>query len=132
MFRSLAVAIGSWTKENREVSLAKSFGFVIKLLDKSLMYIRKNNGPNIEPWGTPASILLVYEEYFLFSTTRCFLSYKKSIIKFRNFPGITFCFNLYVRPLCHTLSNPLEINEKGSPHFMSIVKWFIYFMSDSQ
>ena len=44
------------------------------------MYIRKNNGPKIEPWGTPASIL-VQEEYFLFSTTGSFLFDKKSIIK---------------------------------------------------
>ena len=32
------------------------------------MYIRKNNGPDIEPWGTPASIL-AHEEYFPFITT---------------------------------------------------------------
>ena len=108
LFSSLAVAFDSWTIENREVSSAKSFGFVIKLSDKSLMYIRKNSGLNIEPWATLASIL-VHEEYFPFSTTRCFLFDKKSIIKFRSFPDIPFCFNLYVRPLCHTLSDALKI-----------------------
>ena len=63
----------------------------------SLMYMRKDNGPNIELWGTPASVL-VHEEYFPFSATRCFLFDKKSIIKFRSFPDIPFYFNLYIRP----------------------------------
>ena len=72
------------------------------------MYIRKNNGPKIEPWGTPASIL-VQEEYFLFSTTGSFLFDKKSIIKFGSFPDIPFCFNFYIRPLGH---NALEISRK--------------------
>ena len=80
--RSLAVAFRSWTIGNREVSWGKSFGFVIKLSDKSLMYIRKNNGLNAEVWGTPASILL-HKEYFPLKTTLCFLFDKKSIIKFR-------------------------------------------------
>ena len=108
LFRSLAVAFGSWTIENREVSSAKSFGFVIKLSDKSLMYIRKNNGPNIEAWGTLASIL-VHKKYFSVSASRCFVFEKKSVIKFRSFPDIPFCFNLYIRPLWHTLLNALEI-----------------------
>ena len=80
--RSLAVAFGSWTIGNREVSSGKSFGLVIKLSDKSLMYIRKNNGLNTEAWGTSASILL-HKEYFPLKTTLCFLFDKKSIIKFR-------------------------------------------------
>ena len=42
------------------------------------MHIRKNNGPNIETCGTPASIY-VHEEYFPFSTTRYFLFDKKSL-----------------------------------------------------
>ena len=75
------------------------------------MYIRKNNSPNIEPWGTPASIL-VHEEYFPFSATCFFLFDKKLVIKFRSFPDIPFYYNLYVRPLCHTLSNALEISRK--------------------
>ena len=75
------------------------------------MYIRNNNGTNIEACGTPASVL-VHEEYFPVSTTRCFMFDEKSIIKFRSFLHIPFCFNLYVRPLCHNLSNTLEISSK--------------------
>ena len=75
------------------------------------MYIRNNNGTNIEPCGTPASVL-VHEDYFSVSTTRCFLFDEKSIIKFRSFLNIPFCFNLYLRPLCHNLSKTLEISRK--------------------
>ena len=34
---------------------AKSLTENSKLSERSLMYIRKSNGPNIEPCGTPAS-----------------------------------------------------------------------------
>ena len=53
-----------------------------------------------------------HQEYVKFSTTRCFLFDKKSIIKFKSFPDIPFCFNLYIKPLCHTLSNALEVSRK--------------------
>ena len=84
------------------MSSAKSFGFVLRLSDKSLIYIRKNNGPKIEPCGTPASTL-VHEENFPLTTTRCFLFDKKSTIMLRSFPDIPFCFNLYKSPLCQTV-----------------------------
>ena len=87
------------------------------------MHIRKNNGPNIETCGTPASIY-VHEEYFPFSTTSYFLFDKKSLIKFRNFPDTRFCFNLYIRPLCHTLSNALEIS--GRLPSLHIYRQMIY------
>ena len=35
--------------ENKEVSSANSFTLLVKLSTISLIYIRKNNGPNIEP-----------------------------------------------------------------------------------
>ena len=56
--------------------------------------------------------MLVHEEYSPFGRTRCFLFDKKSVIKFRSFSDIPFCLNLYKRPLCHTLSNALEISRK--------------------
>ena len=40
LFRSLAVVFRSRTIVDREVSSAKSFGFVIKLSNKKLMYIK--------------------------------------------------------------------------------------------
>ena len=44
----------SLTTEKRDVSSAKSLQFEDTPFDKSLMQIRSNNGPKIEPWGTPA------------------------------------------------------------------------------
>ena len=40
--------------ENKEVSSAKSLTPDISSCDKSLMYMRKDKGPNTEPYGTPA------------------------------------------------------------------------------
>ena len=42
--------------EKIDASSANSFTVDERLLLRSFMYIRKNNGPKIEPWGTPASI----------------------------------------------------------------------------
>ena len=39
--------------ENNDVSSANSFMVDIMSADSSLMYIRKNNGPKVDPSGTP-------------------------------------------------------------------------------
>ena len=39
-----------------DLSSASSFTVDERLLLRSFMYIRKNSGPKIQPWGTPASI----------------------------------------------------------------------------
>ena len=54
LFKAITDKFVSWTTENREVSSAKSLGFYHKSLDKSLMKIKNNEGPRIEPCGTPA------------------------------------------------------------------------------
>ena len=77
LFRSFAVEFIFWTSENREVPSANNFGFDVKSSDKSLIQIRKNNGPRIDLWGTPASIL-VQNECCQVKTTLCFL-WKHSI-----------------------------------------------------
>ena len=38
------------------VSAANSFTVDERFLLRSFMYITKNSGPKIEPWGTPTSI----------------------------------------------------------------------------
>ena len=48
--------------------LANNFGFEVKQSDKSLIYIRKNNGSIMDPWGTPGSTL-VQGERCPFKTT---------------------------------------------------------------
>ena len=44
----------SWITENKGVSSANSLAFEDNLSGKSLIYIKTSNGPNIEPWETPA------------------------------------------------------------------------------
>ena len=51
----------SCTTENREVSSANSLALDDKPSGKSLIQIKKSNGPKIDPWGTPA-LTLVHEE----------------------------------------------------------------------
>ena len=59
LFRLLAVLLGTLVVENRDVSsAAKKLGLQWRLSDKSLMYIRNKSRPNIEPWGTPALLLV--------------------------------------------------------------------------
>ena len=60
--------------EKREVSFANNFGFEVKSSDKSLIQIRKNNGPRTDPRGTPASKLTQVE--CPFKATLCFLDLK--------------------------------------------------------
>ena len=54
LFNTSAEVVLSCTTENREISSAKSFTVDSMFSEKSFMYIRKNNGPRIDPCGTPA------------------------------------------------------------------------------
>ena len=47
-------AAESWTTEKSGASSAKRLAFVVKPSGKSLIYAKKNRGPRIEPFGTPA------------------------------------------------------------------------------
>ena len=62
LFRSIFEASTFLTTEKSEVSSANNLGFDAKLSDKSLIEIKNNCGPRIEPWGTQASTL-AHEEY---------------------------------------------------------------------
>ena len=64
----------------------------------------------MEPWDTPASIL-IQGEACPFKTTLCFLKQRKSVMIFKILSDIRFCFNLDIRPLCQTLSNALDISK---------------------
>ena len=56
------------------------------------MYIRKSNGPSIEPCGTPA--FAAHGENCPFRTTLCFRSYKKSFTVLNNLPDMPFSLSL--------------------------------------
>ena len=64
----------------------------------------------MEPWDTPASIL-IQGESCPFKTTPCFLKLRKSAIIFKNLSDIPFCFNLNIRSFFQTLSNALDISK---------------------
>ena len=51
----LAEILGSHTVESNDVSSANNFTVDCKFSERSFMYIRKSNGPKMEPCGTPAS-----------------------------------------------------------------------------
>ena len=59
-----------------DVSSANSFTVDERLLPRSFMYIRKNSGLEIEPWGIPASIG-VHEDVWTFKRTHWNLPLKK-------------------------------------------------------
>ncbi len=92
-FISLAASLASRTTVNKDVSSAKSLTLHFKSAVRSFIYTRKNKGPKIEPWGTPAEISPQLE-HFPFSTVRCFRSLRKLWIRERSFPETPHRFNL--------------------------------------
>ena len=44
----------SWITENEDESSSNSLGFKDNLSDKSLIYVKNNNGSSMETWETPA------------------------------------------------------------------------------
>ena len=79
--------------EKRYVPSANNLGFETKFSDQSFIYILKNSGTRIEPWGTPASTS-TYVGCWIFRTTLCFLFFRKFAKIFSKLPTTRFCFNL--------------------------------------
>ena len=96
--------IKSQTTENKDVSSASSLVFEDNPSEKSLIYIKNNNGPSMEPWGIPA-LTSGQSETCPFNKTLCFLFLRRSYKRFSKLPDIPFCFNSKMRPSCQTLSN---------------------------
>ena len=133
LFRSFAVEVIFWTTENREVPSASNFGVQVKPSDKSLISIRKNNGPRIDPWGTPAWTL-VQDECCPFKTTLCFLWYGKSVITFKRLPDIpwyTVLLQLEEKNLVPNLIKCLWYIKKDGSSLKAIIKWLINIMTDA-
>ena len=106
--RSLPEALISLTTENKEVSSANSLHSILRPSDKSLIYLKNNKCPRIDPWGTPA-LTSAQDERWPFKTTLCFLLRRKSCKMFMISPVIPFWRSLKIRPSCHTLSKDFEI-----------------------
>ena len=71
--------------------------------------MRNNNGPNIDPCGTPALTLVQVDTL---RTTLCFLLLKESVKMFFKSPEMPFCFSLKITPSCQTLSKALDMSKK--------------------
>ena len=54
--------------EKRHVSSAKNLAVIDRLSDSSLMKIKNNSGPSMEPWGPPSSMLSQGDFPILIST----------------------------------------------------------------
>ena len=111
MFSSRAEVLLLWITEDKDASSAKSLVFEDNPSDKLLIHIRNNNGPRMEPWGTPA-LTSDQSETCPFNKTLCFLFLRKSHKTFSKLLDIPFCFNLKMRPSCQTLSNAFDISRK--------------------
>ena len=105
-FNSFAEASTLKTTENSEVSCTKSFALDDESFVESLIYIKNRSGPKIDSWGTPA-LTSAHEQNWPFKTTFCFLFFRKSFIKFKSLPEITFYFNLKIIHSRQTLSKTL-------------------------
>ena len=100
-FKSREVLL-SWITENKDLYNPS---------DKSLIYIKNNNGPSMEPWGKPA-LTSHQSETCPFNKTLCFLFLIKSHKIFSKLPDIPFCFNFKMRPSCQTVPNAFDISRK--------------------
>ena len=96
LFSLRADVLLSWITENKDVSSANSLAFEGNPSHKSLIYIKNNNGPSIEHWGTP-TLTLDQSETCPFNKTLCFLFLRKSHKRFSKLLDLPFCFNLNMR-----------------------------------
>ena len=111
LFKSFVAFLILCTAANSDVLSANSFRLHWRPSDESLIWIKNKRGPKIDPCGTPVRTSL-QDKCWPFRTDHLdhldhldrFLDFKKSVKIFKSGPPILFCFNLWMRPLCQTLS----------------------------
>ena len=103
LFSSRSEVLLSWITENKDVSSTNSLAFEDNPSNKSLIYIKKNNGPSVTSDQSQACP---------FSKTLCFLFLRKSHKRFSKLPDISFCFNLKIRLHVKPCQTPLIYLEK--------------------
>ena len=91
LFSSRAEVLLSWFTVNKGVSSAKSLAFEDNPSEKSWIYIKNNNGPSMEPRGTP-TLTSDQLETCTFKKTLCFLFLRNSHKRFSKLPDIPVCF----------------------------------------
>ena len=96
------------------MSSAKSFTMDEVPLVKSLMQIRKNSGPRIEPCSTPA-LIFSHSDVFPLRATLSNLFDRKFLISSNKSPVIPKDLILNIKPGNQILSNALDIS-KNTAH----------------
>ena len=80
---------------------------------RSLINSKNSDGPRTEPCGTPALMRRMDEEWPS-CTTEIWRSLRKLESKFSNSPEMPYDFNLWMSPLCQTLSKTFEMSRATS------------------
>ena len=111
-FNFPADSLVSWIIENKNVSSGKSLTLDDKLSNKSLIWIRNNNRPNIDSCSAPP-LTLVQVDTWLLRTTNSFLLLKKSLKMFNKSPEIPFYSSLKITHSCQTLSKALDTSKNA-------------------
>ena len=109
LFSSRAEVFLSWIKKNKKLSSENSNAFEDDLSDRSLIYIKNNNGSSDALGNTCFNIKQVRD--FPFIKTLGFLFLRKSQ-RFSELPDIPFAFYLKIGSLFQTLSNIFDISRK--------------------
>ena len=111
LFRIAAFNWMSLSTEKRDLLSAQSLKFEDTPFDESLMQLKNNNTPKIEPWRTPA-LTFSQDECYLVRKTRCLQQNRKSCKGFLRFPETPFKDSLRINPSCHTLSKAFGITKE--------------------
>ena len=94
-----------------DVSSARSFVIDGKFLLRSLVQIKKERGPKMEPWRT-STIIGNHVEDLPLSNTHWYLLHRKLYINFNRGTDIQIDLILQKSPLSQTLLVALDISEK--------------------
>ena len=105
---------------------------MLALISVTISFLNNKNrrGPNIEPWGIPAFIV-VHSEFDPFKTTRWDRPERYLSNHTIRLPDIPYCFSLNNNPLCHTRSKALLMSQNttliSSPLSKALPKSFEIF-----
>ena len=107
--------------EKSEVSSSDNSGFVVRLSDQSLIYIRNNKGPRIEPRGAPVSTL-AHVEHWSFRATLCFLLLNKICQSFQKIIYYAILLKLMKKTHMSHLAGGFGYIKKYCSYFIAIIK----------
>ena len=105
----------------REVSSVNSLMLHCVMLVKSLIWIRKCNGPRTEPWGTPAFINPIVDYKLQLADSDPRDNFEPSLKNAR----YTWFLSLYIKPFCHTVKCLGDVAEDKTQIFIECFTKFM-------